>query len=219
MDEFSFKDIESRLMKVILADKWIPVKAGVDYDQTDIDGRDGAVYTIKRMLPVSKTLKAYLLDEDLIHDVAAWLSGDGIFRIGNRYTNGRIFDQIEFTKHGIGKMQFDIPIIFDPYWYSVDEWEVVEEKVRNKGNVSATPLIRVTGSGDCSIAIGSVSIDIAFGDIQQTIEIDCQEKNESRPDLVSIGWEYPVLQPGVNFITVTGNCIVEMKRRGRWNVG
>ena len=45
MDKFTFKEIDSESMQVILAEKWKPVKAGTAYDQTDIDGRDGSLYS------------------------------------------------------------------------------------------------------------------------------------------------------------------------------
>lgn len=219
MDKFSFKEIDSESMQVILAEKWKPVKAGTAYDQTDIDGRDGSLYSTKGMIPVTKPLKAFLMDKRLIYDVAAWLYGDGYFQIGDRYTEARIYDQIEFEEYGIGKLQFSIPFIFDPFWYSVDNWISVTKTVTNNGNVPSTPVIKVTGTGNCTVTIGSVSLKFAFGTSQETVEIDCKEKNETRPDLVSIGWEYPTLQPGSNTISIYGSCTVQMKRIGRWNVG
>lgn len=221
MIDFYFKGISGQTMGVLLSDHWTPAKAGRNVEKTEIEGYDGAIYEDLNALPVEREVLATLMPYANLERVAAWLTGSGKFARNGRYTNARIDDQIDFDHVVLKYKSLEIPFVFEPYWYSEDDFETVTDTVINYGNVPSVPVIRITGTGICAVNIGDVGFSVDLGSTEQAIVIDCKEKEEDKPHLIHIGWEYPVLVPGENEVDIntTGTAKVEMMRRSRWNVG
>lgn len=215
-EPFRFKGISSESMGVVLSDKWIDTKAGINYESVEIEGRDGAILTPLNYKNVTKKVKATLLNKGKLNSVMAWLSGQGIFEKDGRYRMAYIFDEIEYEQYGVIKETFEIPFIFEPFWYKADTYTEYSQCVNNDGNMEAVPMIKLEGKGTVDITINNVRFAVSF-DSSGSIEVDSKEKKEDKPQNISIGFEYPTLKPGRNEITIhTGSCKVLMKRKDRW---
>ena len=155
-----------------------------------------------------------MLNREYLPQIIRWLKGAGLFEFNGRYRQARIYDQIDFNPIGIKHASFTIPFIFEPFWYKKDQFAQYTNIVRNNGDVYSVPIIRLKGVGDGSITINGLTFGVSF-DGDQQIVIDCKEKNEDKPKCITIGFEYPTLNPGENEISYSGG-ITSIVRKDRW---
>lgn len=212
---FIFKGIASSEIGVVMNEKWIDCLPEQAYEEIEVEGRDGAILTPLNYKLVSKDVSCTLLNKDRLNEVLAWLHGSGTLELNGKYRKAAILDGIEFTKHGMQRLDFNIPFLMDPFWYKEDEYKTVTTSVTNDGNIDAVPLIKVSGSGNASLTVNEIVIGLDFS-IASPIVIDCLEKTEDFPKAVNIGFSYPTLKPGANSITTSGTITVQMKRKDRW---
>ena len=212
---FIFNGIASLDLGVVMNEKWIDCLPEQAYEEIEIEGRDGAIVTPLNYKLVSKEVPCTLLNKARINEVLSWLHGSGKLELNGRYRKAAIFDGIEFTKHGMQRLDFSIPFLMEPFWYLEDEYKTVTTSVTNVGNIDAVPLIKVSGSGTASLTVNDIVIGLDFS-VANPIVIDCLEKTEDFPKAVSIGFSYPTLKPGANSITTSGTITVQMKRKDRW---
>lgn len=214
-ESFIFKGIASSELGVVMNEKWIDCLPAMAYEEIDVEGRDGAILTPLNYKLVSKEVSCTLLNKDRLNEVLAWLHGSGTLELNGKYRNAAIFDGIEFTKHGMQRLDFRIPFLMEPFWYKDDAFQTVTTSVTNEGNIDAVPLIKVSGSGTASLTVNEIVIGLDFS-VASSIVIDCLEKTEDFPKAVSIGFSYPTLKPGDNTIQTSGTITVQMKRKDRW---
>lgn len=215
---FIFNGISSKDMGVVLEDD-TPLLAtpNINYEQTDIEGRDGAVYTALNFQDMSITLSVTLLDLHKQDAVKNWLRGTGVFEYNGRCKEIRIFDGITYSKHGPFKYKFTVKLIASPYWYIDDGYMRVTDFVTNEGNVTAKPVIRIVGTEDIDVTINDVRFGIALSEEHPEIIIHSDTQSETEPKLISIGYRYPTLKPGYNKVIVNaGTPEIYIKRKDLW---
>lgn len=218
-EKFTFKGVSSETMKVFLDDLWSFGVPEMNFEETNIEGRDGSIITPLNYQNRQKNVAMHLVDPSKHDAVMAWLSGSGVFEINGRYTKAHILGEIQPAWVGYNQAEsLSVPIIFEPFWYENDEYITIGTSVVNNGNADGVPLIRVTGNaGTGTITVNGLTVALTFTSTSKTIVIDCKELTEDKPKQVSLGYKYPVLSPGSNAVSKTGTVTkIEMKRRTRW---
>lgn len=221
---FYFKDKSSDEMSVILEDEVFDTIPEINYEDIDIEGRDGDIYQELNYKDVQITKNAYLTDLRKADAVKAWLTGSGVFVIGDRWKTARVYAATEFTRYGSFKYSFSIAFILSPFWKMYEGFETIgtgssDLAVFNRGTVASKPILRITQTtaAEIEMAIGGVRFKLPGLGQGKTIEIDCENKSEDKPANISIGYNYPVLNPGVNTITVyAGVPKVEARYKDWW---
>lgn len=218
MEYFAFKGISSETMGVLMSNEWIETKPQRRYDTTEIDGRDGSVITPSGYTLVEKNVECTLLNRKSINDVIPWLDGSGVLEFGGRYRKAHIYGEINYDTLGANRSTFTIPFLLEPFWYRNDGYALYAdgETVENNGNYEARPMLQIMGSGDGTVTLGGVTVQILDLKDGETLEIDCLEMSENMPERVSLGFEYPKLLPGRNEINITGDLQLKIKRKDRW---
>lgn len=218
MEYFKFKDKSSATLGVLMADEWTLTRASQRYDTTEINGRDGAILSPIGYSLIEKKVECTLVNRKRLNDVIAWLNGSGKLEFDGRYRQAAIYDEIDFENLGFNRNTFTIPFLLDPYWYREDGYSSYAsgDTVENNGNCDATPMIQITGTGDGTVTLGGVTIQIYDLTADDVVEIDCLEMSENLPSKVGLGFEYPKLAPGKNDITITGKISLKIKRKDRW---
>lgn len=222
-ETFVFGDFHSEVYGVVMADEWIDASPGIEYEAVSIEGRDGAIYTQLNYQDVVKNVECFLMDSDYADEVRAGLKGSGNLIINGRIRKAHIFDQFEFEQHGYKALRFVVPFILGPFWYSNDSYVTYSSSshIYNSGNHDSAPMIKVVmpANSTGTVKIGDYQFTLTnTGDASKTIEIDCKEKCETYPECMALsGFEYPVLKPGVNLLTIAGAALtVSVKRRDCW---
>lgn len=103
-------------------------------------------------------------------------------------------------------------------------WEADEfPRIVNEGNAVAKPLIKLTKgtSTTCEFEVNGVYFKYHFNQDNEVV-IDCEkmeasDKGQLRNRHLTIGYEFPKLDPGPNVVkTISGDAIIEFKRKDRW---
>lgn len=123
---------------------------------------------------------------DLISEIAAWLKGSGTVTFANRdngFYYARIDNQLPFDKIVRGNPHMAFPVQFrcKPFFYLFEgqESETFTESIHeldNPGNIPSEPLIRIEGSGTCTIMCGGSTMLIDLGNNLTYIILDCEAK-------------------------------------------
>lgn len=222
-ETFVFGSFDSANQSVVMADEWLDVSPGIEYEAINIEGRNGAIYTALNYQDVVRNVECFLMDSSNVDAVRAGMKGSGDLIFKNRIRKAHIFDQFEFEKYGHNALRFIVPFIMEPFWHSNDSYVTYSSgsNIPNEGNRDSYPLIKVVmpASSTGTVEIDDYQFTLKNTDsAAQTIEIDCKEKSETYPACMTLsGFEYPALKPGNNKLTVTGAAFtVSVKRRSCW---
>ena len=218
---FKFKGISNEAFKVIPVEENFFSKAAILYESVEIEGKDGADYYELGYQPIEKDLELQMLDTSLIDEIMAWLNGSGMLEYEGRVTNARFYSSYDVDRF-VTLKKANVSYIRDPFWTpAIDVYEVVTTNAYNTGNIYSFPMIKLTGTGTVDITVNNVRLTYTFNG-EPYVEIDCESGKEkynglSRSRQLSIGMDYPKLNPGVNIVTLhSGTCTIEMKRKDRW---
>lgn len=215
-ETFVFNGKSSDQYRVLMHTEWLDISPSINYEKTDIEGRDGAIYEALNYQDINRSVPCTMLDRDLLPQIIKWLKGSGVFEFNGRYRQARIYDQIDFDPIGLKHADFAIPFIFEPFWYKKDQFAQYTDIVRNNGDIYSVPIIRLKGSGTGSVTVNGLTFGVSF-DSDHQIVIDCKEKTEDKPKCITIGFEYPTLNPGENEISYSGGITsIEIMRKDRW---
>lgn len=221
---FKFKGISSQEMQVVIEEEeHFIAKAAQRYEVTEIEGRDGAIFDELGYSYIERPILVQCLNTDKIDDILAWLNGEGEFEYKGRITRARFYSQIEPQRSTCIRI-IDAMFIRDPFWYKAeDDYEEVSESVQNVGNIASRPIIKLLKNTNdtADITINGIRFTYNFID-DDYVEIDCEGKNVeynglNRSRQLEIGFEFPKLNVGTNFITInSGDCDILVKRKDRW---
>ena len=215
-ETFVFNGKSSDQYRVLMHTEWLDISPSINYEKTDIEGRNGAIYEALNYQDINRSVPCTMLDRDLLPQIIRWLKGSGVFEFNGRYRQARIYDQIDFDPIGLKHADFAIPFIFEPFWYKKDQFAQYTDIVRNNGDIYSVPIIRLKGSGTGSVTVNGLTFGVSF-DSDHQIVIDCKEKTEDKPKCITIGFEYPTLNPGENEISYSGGITsIEIMRKDRW---
>lgn len=156
------------------------------YTTVNVPGRSGAL-TITEGTdifdPVQLSVTCVIDDSANIYDISKWLKGSGEVTFATLpfgYYKGRISNQISFDKIVVGQPHRSFVVQFDcyPFLYKADRrvytYAGLIQSFTNEGNMMSEPIIKITGSGDCTITCGAY--EMAIADLPTYMVIDSEAK-------------------------------------------
>lgn len=197
---------------------------------TEIEGKDGDISDNIGYASYDKTLKIALTKNYDINAIAKYFSGSGKVTFSNEIDkcyHAEITEQIDFErllKFKTAAVKFHT----QPFKYLVDEELVslnidneTEIYVVNQGLEPSKPIVTLFGEGIVEISINGyaqfqVDIDDNFLTVNSEIE-ECYMNSLTTLKNRNMTGVFPLLQPGKNTITWTGNLTkIEIYPRSRW---
>lgn len=131
------------------------------------------------------------------------------------YTNARVINQISFEEFVKARPNREFKINFrcSPFWYSetldvavLNSVSGMTTRVNNRGDVKSYPVITVSGYGSGSLTVNGDTVELK--DIEGKIVLDCAAQeaySDVREMNTRMTGEFPVIRPGVNVITLSGD--------------
>jgi len=160
------------------------------------------------------TVKCFVSDMSRLNEITAWLKGSGKVTFANRtggFYYARVNNQIPFEKVLKGRPNRTLNIVFrcKPFFYESGAEDVVLTEsgfVTHSGCVECEPVITVTGSGDITLMVGMQIVELQSVDGSIVLDSELQEayKGTTAQNEKMTG-EFPLLYPGANAISWTGN--------------
>ncbi len=185
--------------------------------QTNVPGRPGSLTQLEGedvYDDMILTATCFISDLAQIPAIAAWLKGSGTVTFANRtggHYKARIANQIPFEKvlRGNPHCSFSVNFRCFPFWYADDSEEITltasGQFVTNPGSVYADPVITVYGSGDITLMVGTVVVELE--NISGSITIDSVLKEAYLGTTLMnecMTGDFPVLSPGANTVSWSG---------------
>lgn len=150
-----------------------------------------------------------------IKEISNWLQGDGKVTFANRprgFYYARIVNQIPFETilRGNPEKMFTVNFRCKPFWYYADVANITVTKsgefITNPGTVPAEPVITVFGSGNITLMVNTTIIELEGIGEAITLDTQLMEAYLGMDSFNShMSGEFPVLSPGPNPISWTGN--------------
>jgi phage-related protein len=218
MSVITFKSVTSTSKDVTVLKYPDIVKPTLRVETVKVPGRDGelTLYSIPSYEAIVLECECAVPSVDKISAAAAWLTGSGDLILGNDSTyayDAQIIDEIRFEKilRGHGHRRFVVPFLCHPLKKKASTEADIEltssGTVANIGHVSSRPLIKIEGSGNVTLAVGSYALTITG--ISTSILIDSDlgiatnaAKTANESYKVSGAW--PLLVVGNNAVSWTG---------------
>lgn len=221
---FKFKGISSDEMKVICEeeDNFL-AKASQRYEQTEIEGRDSAIFDTFGYSCIDRSIKLYVKDVSKLDSILSWLNGKGYLEYNGRICMTHFYSPIEPQRLSYIKT-IECNFIREPFWYKKnDTYITVTNSIINEGSITSKPIIRLEKgtASSVDISINDVRFTYSFSD-ENFVEIDCENMNAESNGILknrnlSIGYEFPTLEPGSNSIVVhSGDATIKVKRKDCW---
>lgn len=204
-----------------------PIMAAKERSSTvSVPGRSGTLTTTEGediYDDINITEKCFMSTPKHITQISGWLKGQGILRVANRpegFYRARVVNQIEFEKIIRGSLYrtFNVQFRCDPFFYINDVPKLTLTRsgtsVKNVYDFKSFPTITVNGTGDVSVSVSGIRVSIDNMTRPVTIDTEPMLAYYIKPDgsienegnkVTLDDDEWPVLQPGANTITWTGN--------------
>ena len=227
--------VNSRTITGLIISKLPPItKAPKRVLQEAIDGRDGDIITELGYSAYDRPLEIGLAGAFNIDQVIEFFNSSGVVIFSDepdKYYNFTIFEGIDFNK----LLRFKTAsVVFhvQPYKFKVDETPLTPTMstspnsvtITNAGNVSASPIIEITGSGDVTLNLnGADLLEIALDALGEKIIIDTESMNAYATDgaflnrQVAGDYDKIKLNKGANTLTLTGTVTaLKITKYSRW---
>ena len=223
MNSFTFKGISSLIYPELIVQELPPItSAEMRFDKTEIDGKDGAIFTELGLSNYYKTMSIGLVDASHLDTIIAWLKGTGVVIFSNepdKYYNARIYGQIDYSRLGRFKTAL-VTFIVEPYKYKLGETLTQLLTVTNQGNVPSKPYIKITGSGTVTLKVNAITIcTLTIGSLGY-LELDSETEECYLGGTLKnrlMNGKFPIFQIGTNVISTTGTVTkVETLVRSRF---
>ena len=188
----------------------------------EVDGRDGDIVTPLGFSAYDRVIKIALTSNYNIDEVIKFFNSEGVITFSSepeKYYRFAIYEQIDFERL-IRYKTAEVTLHIQPFKFSLEEREQETNisvspatvNVYNSGNYYASPIIKITGSGDITVSLnGSQVLTLALGDISQTIIINCEAMNAYSLDntllnrLVTGNYDNIKIAVGNNVFTLAGS--------------
>ena len=186
--------------------------------QTNVPGRPGSLTQLEGddvYDDMILTATCFIADPAQIPAIAAWLKGKGTVTFANLtggHYNARIANQIPFEKvlRGNPHCSFAVNFRCYPFWYQETVSDVTittsGDTITNPGSVYSEPLITVYGSGNITLMVGTMIVELT--NVSGSIVLDCALKEAYKGTTLMndhMSGDFPVLKPGLNAISWSGN--------------
>ena len=199
---------------------------------TNIPGRPGSLTTLEGddvYDDLILTAQCMISDPSNIRTIASYLKGSGKVTFANRpggFYSARIVNQIPFEKilRGNPHRSFAVNFRCQPFWYPenvpVETLAASTSLLNNPGSVYSEPVITVYGTGDITLMVGTVIVELEGVSGSITLDSELQEASSGATGMNSaMSGEFPLLKPGMNAISWTGEVTkVEVKPNWRYLV-
>lgn len=185
---------------------------------TDVPGRSGSLTQLEGddvYDDMVLTATCMIADPSRIPEIAGWLRGSGTVTFANRqggFYHARVVNQISFEKILRGNLHRSFAINFrcKPFWYAegVEPIMLTQSStfISNPGSVYAEPVVTINGSGDITLMIGMSITELSGITSGITLDTPLMEAySGSTPMNSCMSGDFPVLHPGTNAISWTGN--------------
>ena len=228
-----FRGIDSRDVGVVIEDMFDIHRPKRNVQTIQVPGRDG------RLMQDDGTYDTYTISAKIncfgapLSDVYAWLNGSGNLILGDepeRFIRASATAQIKNTRFRCGGCYDSLQVSFDcqPFRYHVeaedgDDAEITASPhtLTNPGTYKSAPRIKVEGTGDVVLTIGTQVVEIEGledGIIIDSELGDCFNLTESallNGKVTLMDEDFPMLAPGANIISWTGN-VTKVTVTPRW---
>ena len=161
------------------------------------------------------TVNCWIENLGSLDAVAKWLRGSGTVRFANRPAGvyyARVCNQIPFEKILRGNPQRSFTVTFrcKPFLYLDNSPDTTitasGSTITNPGAVDSEPLIKVYGSGDITLMVGTQIVELEDISSQIFLDSEIQEAYKGTTSQNNhMSGEFPKLLPGMNAISWTGN--------------
>lgn len=201
----------------------------------EIDGRDGDIVTPLGFSAYDKEIDIGLHGEFDLDDVMDFFNQSGKITFSNepdKYYNFAQYNGIDFEKlirFKTAKVGFHV----QPFKYALNESEKTfdfsssatsgELSIRNNGNYTSRPTIKLTGSGTVNLSINGAQVMVIDMSENPVIILDATEMNAYAPDTslmnrkVTGNYDNLVLKAGKNSISYTGTLTeIAVNNYSRW---
>ncbi len=186
--------------------------------QTNVPGRPGSLTTLEGVdvyddviLPV----QCFITGIERLSEIAAYLKGGGTVTFGNReggFYYARIANQISFEKilRGNPHRSFTVNFRCKPFWYAKDVPTMTFTEstaiITNPGSVYSEPVITIYGTGDITLMVGAAVTELRGVTESITLDSPLMEAYKGVTSMNQcMSGEFPVLVPGQNAVSWTGN--------------
>ena len=232
---FIFRGIDSRDIGVVVEDMFDVHRPKRNVQTIQVPGRDG------RLTQDDGTYDTYTISGKVncfgapLSDVYAWLSGSGDLILGDEPTRSiraSATAQIKNTRFRCDGCYDSLQVSFDcqPFRYHVEQTEGANDiilpaspaTVSNPGTHKSAPRLTIEGTGDAVLTIGTQILevtDLAGGVIVDAELCECFDLTETalRNERVTLMDDsFPVLHPGANIISWTGDGVTKITITPRW---
>jgi len=234
MPWFLWNNVDSRAMGLWVSQLPAPTRAAERVQEVTIPGRAGTL-TLKEGENVHegyvKECVVTAKSEADYHAILDWLRGDGQVVFSSepdRVYWAHLAGEVKFDRVSHALKQATIPFYVHPhkgqYPPESDITMNASGSVRNPGNVAAMPILTLTFTESCSVAVGenemTFTANVPEGETAQeeTITVDCDAElvtsNGQLWDGKTEG-NFLRMSPGDNTVTLT-DCTAVVKPRWRW---
>lgn len=208
-----------------------PITLAAERVQTvQVPGRDGDLEIPDSAYdPIALPVLLYCRDTMFLDDVAKWLRGRGWLRLGNRpdeQYKARAVLQTQFDRVERGRENKTFEVMFDcqPHRYIYPAASDIEKtvsgaSVTNPGNAPSEPRLKIEGTGDFWIAIGTQLM--TFEGVTDGVIVDTELMDVFNlagtallNDLATMD-DFPTLASGANIITWAGS-VTKITITPRW---
>lgn len=186
---------------------------------TNVPGRSGALTQKEgRQVydDVTLSFKFYCADPTpILNDIAAYFSGNGDLRYPYRpgyHYKARVINQIPLQKviRERPNRTFTVNFRCKPFAYKDDVQDVTLTQsmtnVNNPCSAESEPVITVNGYGNITLLVGAQLIELHDVDGSITLNSELREAyNEDELQNSKMVGDFPVLVPGMNAVSWTGN--------------
>lgn len=224
---------DSRDLQGLLISELPPIaRPAMRTQVTEIEGKDGDFIDDIGYAAYDKSLKIGLYGDYDIDTISKYFSGEGKLTFSNepdKYYFAKIIEEIDFErllKFRTANVKFHT----QPFKYLVDEApaevditpEISEVKATNLGLEPSKAIITLTGSGIIEVSINNhakFQVDIGengYITVDSMLE-ECYKDSPATLKNRNMSGEFPILQPGENTITWTGNLTkIKIQPMSRW---
>lgn len=225
MGYISFRGIRSDTIGLMIEKMPSHKRAEVRHTEYEIPGRDGALHIVEGYGAFDMQVIVTMIDAEssLRQTVNAWADGTGDLYTSDNITKcyrASVLKEVVYTRRKYGGKYYDTakitfrcqPFVYEtaPKTYTYTQ----SGTIVNLGNIPSLPLIKVTGSGDCSFSIGGQSV--LLSGVTEEVTLDCEAGYAyTASGAVSMIGSFPEIGLNDSAVVLEGNT-TKLEITGRW---
>lgn len=225
MGYISFRGVRSDSIGLMIEKMPSHKRAEVRHTEYEIPGRDGALHIVEGYNAFDLEVTVTMIDADvsLRQTVNAWADGTGdLFTSDDllKCYRASALKEVDYKRRVYGGRYFDtakITFRCQPFLYETTPKIYTFTQsgtIVNLGNIPSLPLIKVTGSGDCSFSIGGQSVTLTG--VTVPVTLDCEAGYASTENgAVTMQGSFPEIALNNSAVEI-GENITSLEIQGNW---